>query len=316
MPCRRKSDGLRMNLIIVAKFLKSPKRFCVHDDRKLLVGVAGVLALLIMLGFLIGFFTRGGVAMAEVRNLRVQLLRQQAQLAESRAASQREVNAMAVKLGELQAQANRLNALGERLIRMGKIDDGEFNFSAQPGTGGGDEPTTAISATELTQQMAGLGKAFNHSGDQLQVLESLLLTQDLDRSQTPSSMPLANTYIAAPFGNRIDPITGGHEFHKGLDLNGETGDPIHAAADGIVMRAEFDNGGYGNVVDIDHGNGYATRYGHCSKLLVKVGDLVHAGDEIAKVGSTGHSTGSHLHFEVWINGAPVNPQPYLSKIGR
>lgn len=142
------------------------------------------------------------------------------------------------------------------------------------------------------------------------------MDQDLDRTQTPSSTPLANTFISAPFGNRIDPINGGHEFHKGIDLNGETGDPIHAAADGIVMRSDFDNGGYGNVVDIDHGNGYVTRYGHCSKLLVKVGDLVHAGDLIAKVGSTGHSTGSHLHFEVWINGAPVNPKSYLSKIGR
>jgi len=305
-----------MNVIIVAKFLKSPKRFCIHDDRKLVVGAAGALLVMILFGFAAGFFTRGGVARAEVRDLRGQLLREHGQLAESTAASQREVNALAAKLGELQAQSNRLNALGERLIRMGKIDDGEFNFSAQPGTGGGDEPTTVISATELSQQMASLGKSFTHSGDQLQVLESLLLNQDLDRSQTPSSTPLTSTYVSAPFGNRIDPINGGHEFHKGLDLNGQTGDPIHAAADGIVMRADFDAGGYGNVVDIDHGNGYATRYGHCSKLLVKVGDLVHAGDVIAKVGSTGHSTGSHLHFEVWINGAPVNPQPYLSKIGR
>jgi len=304
-----------MNVIIVSKFLNSPKLFCLHKDRKLAIGALGALAVMIMLGFAAGFFTRGGVAMAEVRSLRSELAREKTQVAESSAASQREVNALAAKLGELQAQSNRLNALGERLIRMGKIDDGEFNFSAQPGTGGGDEPTTTISASELSQQMASLGKSFSHSGDQLQVLESLLLNQDLDRSQTPSSTPLTNTYVSAAFGNRIDPINGGHEFHKGIDLNGETGDPIHAAADGIVMRADFDTGGYGNVVDIDHGNGYVTRYGHCSKLLVKVGDLVHAGDVIAKVGSTGHSTGSHLHFEVWINGAPVNPQPYLSKIG-
>jgi len=305
-----------MNVIIVSKFLKSPRLFCTHNDRKLMFGAAGVLALLVLLGFATGFFTRGSVAMAEVRTLHAQLVQQRALVAESRAASQREVNALAVRLGELQAQSNRLNALGERLIRMGKIDDGEFNFSAQPGTGGGDEPTTQISAAELSQQMASLGKTFTHSGDQLQVLESLLLNQDLDRSQTPSSMPLTNTYVSAPFGNRIDPITGGHEFHKGIDLDGQIGDPIHAAADGIVMRADFDAGGYGNVVDIDHGNGYATRYGHCSKLLVKVGDLVHAGDVIANVGATGHATGPHLHFEVWINGAPVNPQPYLSKIGR
>jgi murein DD-endopeptidase MepM/ murein hydrolase activator NlpD len=305
-----------MNVIIVSKFLKSPKLFSLHNDRKLAIGAAGFLTVLVLLGFAAGFFIRGGVAMAQVRTLRAQLAQQRAQVAESTAASQREVNALAVKLGELQAQSNRLNALGERLIRMGKIDDGEFNFSAQPGTGGGDEPTTPISAIELSQQLDLLGTTFTHSGDQLQVLESLLLNQDLDRSQTPSSTPLTNTYVSAPFGERIDPITGGHEFHKGLDLDGQIGDPIHAAADGIVMRAEFDKGGYGNVVDIDHGNGYATRYGHCSKLLVKVGDLVHAGDVIAKVGATGHATGPHLHFEVWINGAPVNPQPYLSKIGR
>jgi murein DD-endopeptidase MepM/ murein hydrolase activator NlpD len=305
-----------MNVIIVSKFLKSPKLFSLHNDRKLAIGAAGFLTVLVLLGFAAGFFIRGGVAMAQVRTLRAQLAQQRAQVAESTAASQREVNALAVKLGELQAQSNRLNALGERLIRMGKIDDGEFNFSAQPGTGGGDEPTTPISAIELSQQLDLLGTTFTHSGDQLQVLESLLLNQDLDRSQTPSSTPLTNTYVSAPFGERIDPITGGHEFHKGLDLDGQIGDPIHAAADGIVMRAEFDNGGYGNVVDIDHGNGYATRYGHCSKLLVKVGDLVHAGDVIAKVGATGRATGPHLHFEVWINGAPVNPQPYLSKIGR
>ncbi len=304
-----------MNVIIVAKFLKAPKRFCVHDDRKLFIGATAVLAILILSGFGFGYFARSGVATLDERALRAENVRLQSQGSEIRAASQREINAMAVKLGELQAQTNRLNALGERLVRMGKIADGEFNFSAQPGTGGGGEPTTPVGAGELTQQMQGLGKILTHSGDQLQVLESLLLNQDLDRSQTPSSMPLANTYVSAPFGNRLDPITGGHEFHKGLDLNGEYGDPIHSAADGIVIRADYDGGGYGNVVDIDHGNGYVTRYGHCSKLLVKAGDLVHAGEVIAKVGSTGHSTGAHLHFEVWINGQPVNPKPYLSKIG-
>ncbi|HTD28068.1 MAG TPA: M23 family peptidase, partial [Xanthomonadaceae bacterium] len=205
-----------------------------------MIGFVGLLAMLVLVGFTTGFFTRSGVAMAEVRSLRGQLAQQRAQLAESRAVAQRDVNALAVKLGELQAQSNRLNALGERLVRMGKIDDGEFNFSAQPGTGGGDEPTTQVSAADLSQQLNSLGKTFTRSGDQLQVLESLLLNQDLDRSQTPSSMPLPNSYVSEPFGPRIDPITGGHEFHKGLDLDGQMGDPIHAAADGIVMRAEFD----------------------------------------------------------------------------
>jgi murein DD-endopeptidase MepM/ murein hydrolase activator NlpD len=304
-----------MNVIIVAKFLKSPKRFCVHDDRKLAAATLGALFILMLIGFTAGFFTRGGVAMAQVASMRGRLARQQVQLNESRAASQREINGLAARLGQLQAQANRLNALGERLTRMGKLGDGEFNFNVQPGTGGA-ESSEPISADELQHQIDLLGHTFTHSGDQLKVLESLLVDQDLDRSQTPSTMPVTDTYISSPFGNRIDPITGGHEFHKGLDLDAHMGEPIHSAADGIVIRAGFDTGGYGNVVDIDHGNGYITRYGHCSRVLVKVGDLVHAGDEIAKVGSTGRSTGAHLHFEVWINGQPVNPRPYLSKIGR
>lgn len=305
-----------MNVIIVSKFLKAPKLLCLQRDRKFFLAAAGVMLALATLTFAAGFLTRGGVAMAQVQQLRTQLAQERAQLADAKADNQRQVNAMAVKLGELQAQANRLNALGERLVRMGKLDDGEFNFASRPGTGGGNEPTTPIPADELARQMADLTRGFAHSGDQLQVLDALLTRRDLDRSQTPSSTPLANAYISAPFGGRIDPINGGHEFHKGIDLAGTYGEPIHAAADGIVIRAEYDNGGYGNVVDIDHGNGYVTRYGHCSKLLVKAGDLVHAGDTIAQVGSTGRSTGAHLHFEVWINGAPVNPQPYLSKIGR
>ena len=304
-----------MNVIIVANFLKSPKRFCVHDDRKLAVGALGALLILMLVGFTVGFFTRGGVAMAQVKSMRGQLARQQTQWNESRAASQRDINALAARLGQLQAQANRLNALGERLIQMGKLGDGEFNFNKQPGTGGA-ERSEPISADELDRQIGLLSHTFSSSGDQLKVLESLLVDQNLDRSQTPSTMPVTDAYISSPYGSRIDPITGGHEFHKGLDLDARMGEPIHSAADGIVIRAGYDTGGYGNVVDIDHGNGYVTRYGHCSQLLVKVGDLVHAGDEIAKVGSTGRSTGAHLHFEVWINGQPVDPKPYLSKIGR
>ncbi|MEO5595718.1 MAG: hypothetical protein ABIQ97_01015, partial [Lysobacteraceae bacterium] len=185
-----------MNIIIVAKFLKSPKRFCVHDDRKLALGALGALSALMLAGFVGGFFTRGGVALAEVHTLRGQLHQQQAQLSESLAASQREVNALAARLGQLQAQANRLNALGERLTRMGKLEGGEFNFNTQPGTGGAEQ-SEAISATELDHQISLLDRTFSSSGEQLRVLESLLVDQSLDRSQTPSAMPLVKTYVSA-----------------------------------------------------------------------------------------------------------------------
>jgi murein DD-endopeptidase MepM/ murein hydrolase activator NlpD len=242
-------------------------------------------------------------------SLESQLAAQKAQSA----SMQRELNAMAARLGELQAEANRLNALGDRLTRAGQLGDGEFDFD-KPVPVGGVGPVHDISARELQGGIATLAAQFRQSGDQLSVLESLLFSHKLEQDAVPSGMPIANSYITSGFGGRADPMGRGGEFHKGIDFKARTGDPVLAVADGVVSFAGV-RSGYGNVVEIDHGNGYITRYAHNSRLLVRVGDLVHAGGVIAKAGSTGRSTGAHVHLEVWDNGHVVNPARFLASNG-
>jgi murein DD-endopeptidase MepM/ murein hydrolase activator NlpD len=240
-------------------------------------------------------------------SLESQLVAQRAQSAEM----QRELNAMAARLGELQAEANRLNALGDRLTRAGQLGDGEFDFD-KPVPVGGVGPVHDIGAGELDRGIATLAARFRQSGEQLSVLESLLFSHKLEQDAVPSGMPVANSYITSGFGGRADPLGRGGEFHKGIDFKARTGDPVLAVADGVVSFAGR-RSGYGNVVEIDHGNGYVTRYAHNSRLLVRVGDLVHVGSVIAKAGSTGRSTGAHVHLEVWENGHVLNPARFLAR---
>lgn len=148
------------------------------------------------------------------------------------------------------------------------------------------------------------------AGTQLSVLETLLFNRELDRNTVPSREPIAGSFVTSGFGGRADPFGGGSQFHKGIDFQASIGDPVLAVADGVVSYAG-DRSGYGSTVEIDHGNGYVTRYAHNSRLTRQVGDLVRAGQEIAKAGSSGRSTGAHVHFELWQDGVVVNPRKFL-----
>jgi murein DD-endopeptidase MepM/ murein hydrolase activator NlpD len=266
---------------------------------------------LLAAGIAFGAGARTGVGFAQVSLLQQQVAQQQAQLDSTRDQAQREVNALAARLGELQAEANRLNALGERLTQVGQLGDGEIDFDAPVGVGG-TGPVRDMPAGELRAGLGQLGAQFKASGEQLSVLESLLFNRKLDQDATPSRMPIANTYITSGFGGRADPFGGGRGYHKGIDFHARMGDPVMAVADGVVSYAGV-RSGYGNVVEIDHGNGYVTRYAHNSRLLVRVGDLVRSGQQVARAGSTGRSTGAHVHFEVWDNGRVVNPRKFLGR---
>jgi murein DD-endopeptidase MepM/ murein hydrolase activator NlpD len=259
----------------------------------------------------VGFLAGGAAGLVGTAGLRLQLGNQQAQLATAQRQSQREINALAARLGELQAEANRLNALGERLTRIGQMQDGEFNFDKPVGVGGAG-PVRDISAPELREGLDTLNRQFADSGEQLSVLESMLFNRQLDMNSVPSREPIANSYITSSFGRRADPIVGGSQFHKGIDFEADVGDPVLAVADGVVSYSGV-RSGYGNVIEIDHGNGYVTRYAHNSRLERRVGELIRAGQEIAKAGSTGRSTGAHVHFEVWERGQYVNPRKFLSQ---
>ncbi|MEA9829438.1 M23 family metallopeptidase [Xanthomonas campestris pv. raphani] len=269
-----------------------------------------VLGAVLGLGMLIGVGASTATGMVNNSALQAKVAQQQTELAQAQRASQAQVNALAARLGELQAQATRLNALGERLTQMGKLKDGEFDFDEPVGVGGGDEPVNDMPVQSLKQDLGQLEQQFSASGQQLNVLASLMFDHQLEQNSVPSRMPIRNTYITSGFGGRADPFDGGSAFHKGVDFHANVGDPVMSVADGVVSYAGV-RGGYGNVVEVDHGNGYVTRYAHNSRLVVKVGDLVRAGQQVAKAGSSGRSTGAHVHFEVWADGRVVNPRKFL-----
>ena len=252
-----------------------------------------------------------GIGVAGNLAMHAQLQQQRAAVAATQQEAQREINALAARLGELQAEANRLNALGERLTRIGQLQDGEFDFNKPVGVGGDEGAIEDMPREVLDDELASLDMQFRHAGGQLSVLESLLFNRQLDMASVPAGEPI-DSYITSHYGYRADPFRGGRKFHAGIDFEADVGDPVKAVADGVVSFAG-NKSGYGYTVEIDHGNGFMTRYAHNSRLVRKVGEPIRAGQEIAKAGSTGRSTGAHVHFEVWQDGRAVNPRQFLGQ---
>jgi murein DD-endopeptidase MepM/ murein hydrolase activator NlpD len=226
------------------------------------------------------------------------------------------LNTMAAKLGEMQAQLLRLNALGERLSKIAGFKPQDFMFDQVPARGGAPSsiPSREISMAELGTSMERMFHEMDNHSDKLGVLESLLTLVHAKKQLLPTQLPVAIGWYSSNFGWRIDPFTGQHAFHEGMDFMAEHGADIVAAAGGAVVFSDL-HPQYGNMVEIDHGNGLISRYAHASKRLVKVGDVVLRGQKIAEVGSTGRSTGTHLHFEVRQSGAPQNPARFLQVPG-
>jgi murein DD-endopeptidase MepM/ murein hydrolase activator NlpD len=308
-----------MNIIIVARPLSSPKVLQLGDRRTMAVAgalLAGVAAVLVGLGALVGATVVGpGQARAEIAQARQQLERQEAELAQVQQSVARDMDALALRLGKLQAEAMRLNALGERLAAVGKLDDGEFDFRTEPALGGpkSSAPAVSLSAAEVDSALQRLEAQFDRQSAQLGMLESVLFDREVDLGLMPAGLPVRAGYQSSGFGYRADPFTGRPEFHGGVDFNGPRGSDVVSVAGGVVSYAGK-KPGYGNVVEIDHGNGYMTRYAHNDRNLVEAGTPVRAGEVIAKMGASGRATGVHVHFEVWLNGRLVNPAEYLRAI--
>lgn len=219
---------------------------------------------------------------------------------------------MAAKVAKMQVQLFRLNELGRRLVDLYGIDPQELSFDQLPGQGGIDRviPEQDISLDELNRALYSIGRSLRDRADKLSVLDSLLLDDRIEQEMLPSAMPLETNWFSSNFGVRIDPFTGKKSFHEGVDFPAKPGTPIKAAAGGVVVFSDSRTG-YGNMVDIDHGNALVSRYAHASRLLVKVGQVVLKGQKIAEIGSTGRSTGPHLHFEIRHNDIPLNPSRFL-----
>jgi murein DD-endopeptidase MepM/ murein hydrolase activator NlpD len=219
------------------------------------------------------------------------------------------LDAMARKLGEMQAKMVQLEALGERVSGLAGVNPAEIK--APPGRGGALVSGRPLSMEELQATLADLDELTAQRTDLLTVMESRLFDQKIRKMMVPTQHPVQAGHLGSPFGWRIDPFTGRSALHTGLDFQAETGTAILAAAGGVVVAQEV-HSAYGNMLEIDHGNNLSTRYAHASKLWVKKGDLVKRGQKIAAVGTTGRSTGPHLHFEVMVHGVPQDPRKFLA----
>jgi murein DD-endopeptidase MepM/ murein hydrolase activator NlpD len=242
---------------------------------------------------------------------RLVLAAQETEAERSRAFVQQNLDAMAAKLGEMQAQLTRLDALGERLASLAGVRD--LRIAEAPGLGGAaptQMPAQNLSLGDFSARLLDLSRQLENKNDMLGVLESQLFEQAVKKKLMPTMLPVRAPFNASGFGKRVDPFTGQLAMHEGIDFLADAGSQVVAAAGGVVVFAGF-HPQYGYVVDIDHGNDLVTRYAHQSKLLVKEGDVVARGRKIGEVGSTGRSTGPHLHFEVRFRGVAQNPSKFL-----
>lgn len=235
-------------------------------------------------------------------------------LGEMRHESQINIDALTSQLARLQSHIARLDALGGTLVEIARLEDGtEFDFGSEPGLGGrvvaasGPGPT----ASDLGASIDRLHRQIEDRTLWLDILQDVIQHRRLASEATPSSWPVRTGWVSSYYGMRQDPFHGHSAFHQGVDFAAKKGTRIWPAASGMVEFAG-NRDGYGLMVQIRHGDGYQTRYGHASKLLVEPGQMVDRGDVIALVGSTGRSTGSHLHFEVLKNGKSANPLKFLS----
>jgi murein DD-endopeptidase MepM/ murein hydrolase activator NlpD len=219
------------------------------------------------------------------------------------------LDVMARKLGEIQAKVLQLESLGERVSSLAGVNP--VDQKPKPGQGGVLITGHALSLEELQTTLTELDQLTNQRTDLMTVIESRLFEQRIKKMMVPTQAPVPNASLGSIFGWRIDPITGQSALHTGLDFSAETGASILSAAGGVVVAQEF-HSQYGNMIEIDHGNGLISRYAHSSKVFVKKGDLIKRGQKIAEVGTTGRSTGPHLHFEVLVQGVPQDPQKFLN----
>ncbi len=227
------------------------------------------------------------------------------------------LNAMAVKLGQMQAQLMRLDALGERLSTLAGLKPGEFRFNEAPGRGGAlsSIPPKDLSMAEFNRQLDQLSRQMENRSDSLGILESQLFDAKVKKKLMPTIPPVDAAYSASSYGWRIDPFNGMLAMHEGVDFPVDIGTPVFAAAGGVVIYSG-PHPQYGFLVEIDHGNDFTTRYAHCSRVLVREGEVVQRGSKIAESGSTGRATGPHLHFEVRYRSVAQNPIRFLQATAR
>lgn len=290
--------------------LRSP-RFLATSAVVVLVLFGGVFAA----GSLVGARWAAAEPGRQFERWSAELSSQKRDLEAARQLLQPKLDALAMRVGQVNARVIRLDALGKRLTGMAHLNKGEFNFDRAPPVGGMDE-SAPLGQTASTPLLSGMvDRLFEQIIDrerQFGALEDVIQTRVLGLEMVPQGRPVLSGFISSFFGRRVDPFTGYSAFHPGVDFAGPTGGEVVAVATGVVTWSG-EHVGYGNLVEINHGNGLVTRYAHNSKVLVRVGETVQKGQLVSLIGSTGHSTGPHLHFEVLRGGSPVDPMAFINE---
>jgi len=278
------------------------------------VAAVAILGGTFFLGHHFGQRDAAGRPTAQAAEWAQKLAAQQAQIAETRRVLQEHVDALAKRVGQMNAHVIRLDALGRRLTQMANIDDREFDFGNPPAQGGpeGEAQGQAAQVPELTAMVDDLSREVERREVELGVLENVILSRNLNEQIKPGGRPVRDGWMSSYFGSRSDPFTGYTAYHKGVDFAGRAGAEVVAVATGVVTWSR-ERYGYGKMVEINHGNGYVTRYAHNERNLVSVGETVQKGQSIALMGSTGRATGPNLHFEVLKNGRQVNPLQFVGR---
>ena len=285
-----------------------------RQDRRLLV----VLALMFALSmFFIGRLSSPTPLLMQqtMAEMKHEILRQQSVLDQLSHEHESNINALAARLAELQAASTRIDALGERLVQLGNLDPEEFDFNRPPPVGGPQQLVNdgLSSVLNLDQSIDHLSRVLSSQATRLDALQLLLMNRELEDDRTPSGWPVKSGWISSGYGERTDPFTGKRAQHDGLDFAGIEGSEVVGVASGVVIWSG-PRPGFGKLLEIEHGNGYITRYAHNDELLVEAGERILAGQVIAKMGATGRASSPHVHFEVLYKGEAVNPSRFVKQM--
>ena len=310
-----------MNVVIFGKGLGSPRQINLSGLSAGLLAVV-VVGIVTAVGFAGGYWyssvTGSGVSSSELASLNDELTATRENIATIRQENEDTLDAMSIRIAQLNARMIRIDAAGRRLVEMADLEDGEFDFDAAPGLGGPEEPVQSgsnIAVPEVVEAMRSLDEQLDDREAQIGALENVIANQNLSDRVYPQGRPVNSGWLSSYYGKRTDPFTGKPAHHTGIDFAGKIGNDIIAVADGVVSWSG-NRFGYGLMVEINHGNGYATRYAHNSENLVAVGQEVKKGQTVALMGRTGRATGPNLHFEVLQNGRRVNPVNYIRESSR
>ena len=305
-----------MNILLLVSSGRGPKTIDLSERKYQFIGITFLVV--ISLALLVSGYFLGQKLVPESETNGVDnfwytsLLKEHQDIQRISEQATNDIDALALSLGKMEARSIRLDALGGRLVTLAGLGEDEFDFTGTPAVGGPEDDASAVSSQlpDLLERFTKLQRQIDDRQHKFLLLESIMMDRELSKQVLPAGRPVKKGWLSSHYGKRTDPFTGKTSWHAGVDFAGKMGSDVVSVASGIVTLAKNKHG-FGRLVEISHGNGYVTRYAHNSTLLVKVGDKVEKGEIIGKMGSTGRSTGPHVHFEVLKYGKVVNPKKYI-----